>query len=68
MFPRKLTANDSEEERGRWKIIRADTMVDVPGLILSAYVETGICLLRQGDGSSKEYNFGSRGLRIVPAR
>lgn len=67
MPPRKLTAIDPESERRRYKIVRRDLMADVPGLILSAFVETGLCLLRKSDGSSQEFNFGPDGLAIVPA-
>ena len=67
MLPRKLTAVDPENERARYKIVRRDTLEDVPGLILSANVETGLCLLRQLNGTSQEFNFGPDGLRIVAA-
>jgi hypothetical protein len=67
MLPRKLTAVDPESERARYKIVRRDTMQDVPGLILSANVESGLCLLRHSNGTSQEFNFGPDGLRIVAA-
>lgn len=67
MLPCKLTAIDPESERARYKIVRRDTMQDVPGLILSASVETGLCLLRHSNGASQEFNFGHDGLRIVSA-
>ncbi len=67
MLPRKLTAIDSESDRRRYKVVRCDTMEDVPGLILSASVETGLCLLRLANGESQEFNFGPNGLRIVSA-
>ncbi len=67
MLPRKLTAVDPESERRRYKIVRCDTMADVPGLILSANVETGLCLMRSSNGASQEFNFGPDGLRIVAA-
>jgi hypothetical protein len=67
MLPRKLTAVDPESERRRYKIVRCDTLADVPGLILSASVETGLCLVRQANGTSQEFNFGPDGLRIVVA-
>jgi hypothetical protein len=68
MLPNKLTAVDPESERRRYKIVRRDTMADVPGLILSANIETGLCLLRGADAAAQEHNFGPDGLRIVPAR
>jgi hypothetical protein len=67
MLPRKLTAVDPESERRRYKIVRCDTMADVPGLILSASVETGLCLMRSSNGASQEFSFGPDGLRIVVA-
>ncbi|HEY3910366.1 MAG TPA: hypothetical protein VGM07_10785 [Stellaceae bacterium] len=67
MLPRQLTGVDPETERRRYKIVRCDTMADVPGLILSANIETGLCLLRQPNGASQEFNFGPDGLRIVVA-
>lgn len=67
MLPRKLTAVDPESERRRYKIVRRDTMEDVPGLILSANVETGLCLIRLSTGASQEFNFGPNGMRIVTA-
>jgi hypothetical protein len=68
MLPTKLTAVDPESERALYKIVRRDTMEDVPGLILSAAEETGLCLLRLSDGANQEYNFGPDGLRIIAAR
>lgn len=65
MLPRKLTAIDPERERRRYKIVRRDTMEDVPGLILSASVETGLCLMRLSSGANQEFDFGPEGLRIV---
>jgi hypothetical protein len=67
MLPRKLTAVDPESERRRYKIVRRDTMEDVPGLILAANVEAGLCLLRLSNGTSQEFNFGPEGIRIVSA-
>lgn len=65
MLPRKLTAVDPESERRRYKIVRRDTLEDVPGLILSANVETGLFLVRLSNGASQEFNFGPEGFRIV---
>ncbi|MBV8118364.1 MAG: hypothetical protein JO081_00305 [Alphaproteobacteria bacterium] len=65
MLPQKLTAVDPESDRRRYKVVRLDTHQDVPGLILSASVETGTCMMRAGSGEAKEYNFGPYGLRIV---
>ena len=62
----KLTCVNAESERVRYKVVRRDTMQDVAGvLILSASAHTGLCLIRDDAGCSKEYNFGPDGLRIV---
>jgi hypothetical protein len=66
MLPTTLTAADPESERRRYKVVRLDTHQDVPGLILSASVETGLCMMRPDSGEAKEYNFGPYGFRIVP--
>lgn len=68
MLPRKLTAVDPESERARYKIVRRDTLADVPGLILAANVETGLCIVRDAAGASIEHNFGPDGLSIVVRR
>lgn len=68
MLPTKFTVADAETERARYKIVRLDKMTDVDGpqsLILSANVETGLCLIRKSDGAQQEYNFGPGGLAIV---
>ena len=65
MLPRKLTAINPESERRQYKIVRRDRMTDVPGLILSASVETGLCLLRLSSGANQEFDFGPEGLSIV---
>jgi hypothetical protein len=65
LLPETLTAVDPESYRSRYKIVRTDTMQDVPGLILSASVENGLCMVRNAAGESVEHSFGPRGLRIV---
>lgn len=65
MPPHSLSAADSEALRGRYKLVRRDTMADVPGLILCANVENGLCLLRDAKGERQEFNFGPDGLWIV---
>ncbi|HUC70360.1 MAG TPA: hypothetical protein VMS01_04130 [Stellaceae bacterium] len=66
MPPRKLTAIDPE--RARYKIVRRDNFVDVPGLIMAANVDTGLCLLRDANGVSQEHKFEPDGFAIVAAR
>jgi hypothetical protein len=68
MLPQELTATDANSERARYKVVRRDTMDDVPGFILRASVETGLCLLQDACGTSQEHNFGPDGLRIVAIR
>lgn len=65
MYPTKLTATDPESERELYKIVRRDLMIDVPGLILSANADAGVCILRLSNGASQEYNYGPGGLMIV---
>ena len=65
MYPTKLTAIDPESERELYKIVRRDLMIDVPGLILSANADAGLCILRLSNGTSQEYNYGPGGLMIV---
>ena len=67
MLPPKLTGTDPEAERARYKIVRCDSLCDVPGLILSASAKTGLCLLRDTNGASQQHSFGPGGLRIVLA-
>ncbi len=67
MLPMILSAADPEAERGRYRIVRLDTMELVPGLILAANCDTGMCLLREASGEATEHCFGPRGLRIVAA-
>jgi hypothetical protein len=64
-LPYRLTADIPETERARYVIVRLDTLAEVPGLILSASQETGLCLLRLASGEAQEYNFGAEGLRIA---
>ena len=65
MLPRKLTGEDPEAERCRYRIVRTDTMQDMPGTILSADVDSGDCVLRQSDGSAKQFRFGAGGFVII---
>ena len=77
MLPEKLTADQPESERRRYKVVRRDDLTDVRpvGLSLSveleirsASVETGLCLLRwpgPDKAQEQEFNFGPFGLAIV---
>jgi hypothetical protein len=63
--PQSLSTADPESERRRYAVVRLDTMAVVPGLIMIANCETGMCVMRDDKGESKEHHFGPGGLRIV---
>ncbi len=65
MLPSKLAAHEPEGLKRCYKIVRRDTMQDLPGDIVSADTDTGVCVLRQADGAAKDFNLGARGLIIV---
>lgn len=65
MLPYQLTPEQPEAYRRHYKIIRLDTYEEIHGVILSAYVESGMCMIRDKAGATKEYNFGPGGIRIV---
>ena len=60
----KLESWQSLEEKHRWKIVRTDSYVDVPGEIVTADEVTGECSLQVG-GETKKLSFGPCGIRIV---
>ena len=60
----KLESFHSAEEKARWKIVRTDTFVDVPGDIVTADEVTGECSMHN-NGETKTLNFGAGGIRIV---
>ena len=63
---RKLSESDPESLRQMYKIVRRDYVDggDVPGLIIRADIDTGLCLLEH-KGEKKEYNFGVHCFAIV---
>jgi hypothetical protein len=78
MLPRKLAQDAPEAERRRWRIIRLDTHAEMPGLILSADTETGVCTISEivriavaEDGSrteireARDYDLGPGGFAII---
>jgi hypothetical protein len=65
MLPTTLSAANPESERRRYAVVRLDTMETLPGLILAANCDTGMCLLRDDKGEAKEHFLGPGGLRIV---
>ncbi len=52
------------EDRGHFKIVRADSLTDVPGEIITADEATGKCSVHVG-GETKMLSFGPGGIRIV---
>jgi hypothetical protein len=78
VLPRKLAPDAPEAERRRWRAIRLDTHQELPGLILSADCDTGVCVMRvrgpdqvAADGSkspgfrSVDYSLGPGGLALI---
>lgn len=65
MLPGKLVSTDDISIRRKYRVISRWNMKEVPGLIVSACVETGECVMQEGDDSTKKHDFGPDGLRIV---
>lgn len=65
MIPRKLPFDLPEAERRRWRIVRLDTHQDLAGLILSADVDSGACVMKEASGAAKDYALGPGGLAII---
>ncbi len=65
----KLESHLSAEEKHRWKLVRTDNFIDVPGEIVTADEETGEASMKltASDGTSedKSISFGPGGFRIV---
>lgn len=62
----KLESWHSAEDKARWKIIRLDLFDEMPGEIVSADEETGVCCLTY-NGEKKIHEFGHAGIRIIKA-
>ncbi len=60
----KLESWHSSEDKSRWKVVRTDNYIDVPGEIVVADEETGECSMHIA-GETKTMSFGPRGIRIV---
>ncbi len=62
----------STEDKRRWKVVRTDSYIDVPGEIDTANETTGECCMMQADGKGgtekKMLSFGPGGIRIVGRR
>ena len=61
----KITSDMPEAERKRYKLVRTDSLADVPGPIVTADEMTGECTVVVA-GEHKQYNLGPRGIRIIP--
>jgi hypothetical protein len=65
MLPRRLAAEAPEAERRRWRVVRLDTHQELPGEIVSADADSGICTMKGSDGAAKDYSLGPGGFAIV---
>lgn len=43
MLLRKIESSLAESERAKWRVVRLDTYETIPGLILSADCDNGVC-------------------------
>jgi hypothetical protein len=62
-MPSTLESWDSDEDKQRWKIVRTDNYTDVPGGIVTADEDSGVCHVSV-DGETKTLLFGPRGIKI----
>jgi hypothetical protein len=78
MLPRRIAQDLPESERRRWRIVRLDSYETLPGLVLSADCDTGVCTMRiqlgvdtADDGTktikfdTRAHNFGPGGIAII---
>ena len=63
----KLESWHSVEDKRKWKLVRRDNFVDVPGDIIAADEATGECCVQVG-GETKTLSLGPNGVRIVGRR
>jgi hypothetical protein len=64
-LPRRIAQDAPEAERRRWRIVRLDTLTQLPGLILSADADTGVATMKGKDNQVHDYSLGPGGLVIV---
>ena len=64
-LPYKLTPETPESERARYKVVRRCDFTELPGLILTASIETGNCMMRLPNGAAQEFICGPDAIRIV---
>lgn len=66
MLPRRLTPDQPETERARWRIVRLDTHETLAGLILSADVDAGVARMKAASsGETVDYSLGPGGIAII---
>jgi len=46
-LPRQIPAEMPESERAKWIVVRLDTHLPLPGLILTADADTGTAMIRE---------------------
>ncbi len=69
----KFEAYHNAEEKARYKLVRTDTYIDIPGQIVEADEENGTCVLAvvpaPGEAAvNQSFNFGPHGFRVVLRR
>jgi hypothetical protein len=65
MLPDQLTQFDDPQTRAQFKVVRLDSGEDLPGEIISASTITGLCLMKLDENTTRNYDLGKGGLRIV---
>jgi hypothetical protein len=65
MLPRKLANDVDEAIRRRYRIVRLDTHEELPGEILSADADNGVCVMKEASGAAKDYSLGPGGFVII---
>ena len=70
--PARLGPEQTEAERALWRIVRLDSLLALPGLILKADEMTGEAVMRQPapDGKTADvtYALGAGGIAIIRGR
>jgi hypothetical protein len=61
----QITSAMPENDRKRFKLVRTDSLADIPGLIIEADDTTGRAKLRDA-GAEKLVDLGPHGFRIMP--
>lgn len=69
MLLHEITGAEWESERARYKVINLSTMADIEAnsyVIINASVKTGSCRILMQDKTTKDFQLGEGGLRILP--